>query len=109
MSIRPSENEALLTEISSAPESLSRRFRPQLLSASIRWRKRNDEGVMLHEITSIQRREDGSIDHDHYRDKASRLRSQAIFDVFSRGYRAIYRFHRIVLAANRSKTTKKVA
>jgi hypothetical protein len=108
MSIRPFENKALLTENSRGPESLSRRLRRQSLSASIRWRKGNEEDVMLHEVASVQRREDGSIDHDHYRGKASLLRSQAMFDLFWRGLAAIHLLPRNVFEGPRQEHSKKL-
>jgi hypothetical protein len=109
MSIRPSENKALLTEKSRVPESLSRRLRRQSLSASTRWRKGNEEDAMFHEITPVQRREDGSIDHDHYRAMASQLRSEAIFDLFKIGLSNMHLRPSTMFAGSKQERTKEAA
>jgi hypothetical protein len=63
---------------------------------------------MFQENASVQRRPDGSIDHDHYRSKALRLRSQAMFDLFLRGCRAANTLRRIAFTPTKSRIAKNI-
>jgi len=64
---------------------------------------------MLHESISVQRRDDGSIDHDHYRGKALQLRSEAMFDLFRRGLSIIHLRPWNMFAGTRQEQLKKAA